>query len=284
MAAASGDRTPPTMLITCPSCANQYTIDAGRVGAGGRTVRCAGCRCTWFVARETAPTPASVSDDDLVAHPIRGAEPPANLSVVAVSATPAAISADAQTARSPSDPRPPERRTNSFRGRKARKLGRGEAERPSTVASRAAGTLAVAAALAVALTAVLARAAVVGLWPETAILYAAAGAPVNLRGLALNGVRSELQSLEQETILVVEGEIANPTGREVEIPRLALAIRGTSGEALYTWTNEPPRGTLGPGETARFRARLASPPAEGRQVLVRFAAASDGTPVAAMGQ
>ncbi len=273
------------MLITCPSCANQYTIDAGQVGAGGRTVRCAACRSTWFVAPETEPPPSPEFDEDLVAQAGRGPTgPPAPLSAEVDSETRAAISADAQTSRNIADPPLPRREKTPSRGGKARRFGSGEAERPSTGTSRAAAVLALAATIAVGLTAVLARAAVVGLWPETAILYAAAGAPVNLRGLALSEVRSELQSLEQETILVVEGEIANPTGREVDIPRLALAIRGTSDEALYTWTNEPPRRTLGPGETARFRARLASPPAEGRQVLVRFAPASDGTPVAAMGQ
>jgi hypothetical protein len=58
-------------------------------------------------------------------------------------------------------------------------------------------------------------------------------------------------------------------------------VRGPDGLELYTWTNEPPRKTLAPAETARFRARLASPPAEGREVLVRFAHAAPGATVAA---
>jgi hypothetical protein len=52
-----------------------------------------------------------------------------------------------------------------------------------------------------------------------------------------------------------------------------LSVRGPDGLPLYTWTNEAPRKTLGVTESARFRARLASPPAEGREVLVRFAEA-----------
>jgi len=64
------------MLIVCPSCASEYTIDPAKLGAEGRTVRCAICRDTWFVpgieqaggeadspqdtaeAVETAPPPA----------------------------------------------------------------------------------------------------------------------------------------------------------------------------------------------------------------------------------
>ena len=36
------------MLIVCPSCATSYMIDPASVGPGGRTVRCARCRTTWF--------------------------------------------------------------------------------------------------------------------------------------------------------------------------------------------------------------------------------------------
>ena len=269
------------MLITCPSCANQYTIAAGQVGAGGRKVRCAACRSTWLVTRETEPAGSSENDADVVAQESGSVQPPTPLDGrVASAAQEEAISADAQTARNIAAPPQPGRRPLRSWGRKGAKPGPVEGKQPPSAGRRAVAVLALAATIAAGLTAVLARAGIVGLWPETAMLYQAAGVPVNLRGLTLNGVRSELQTVEQERILVVEGEIANAIGREIEIPRLALAIQDTDGEALYTWTNEPPRRTLGPGETARFRARLASPPAEGRQVLVRFASASDGTPVA----
>jgi predicted Zn finger-like uncharacterized protein len=45
------------MLIVCPSCASEYTIDPEKLGADGRTVRCALCRDTWFVSPETAASP-----------------------------------------------------------------------------------------------------------------------------------------------------------------------------------------------------------------------------------
>jgi predicted Zn finger-like uncharacterized protein len=45
------------MLIVCPSCASEYTIDLEKLGADGRTVRCAICRDTWFVSRSGAPSP-----------------------------------------------------------------------------------------------------------------------------------------------------------------------------------------------------------------------------------
>jgi len=104
---------------------------------------------------------------------------------------------------------------------------------------------------------------------------------VNPLGLDLKGVRSELVLNGSDQLLVVEGEILNRRGRDVEVPSLRLTVRGPEGLELYTWTNEPPRKTLAAAETARFRARLASPPAEGREVLVRFAHAAPGATVAA---
>jgi predicted Zn finger-like uncharacterized protein len=36
------------MLIVCPNCATSYMIEPASVGPGGRTVRCARCKTTWF--------------------------------------------------------------------------------------------------------------------------------------------------------------------------------------------------------------------------------------------
>lgn len=38
------------MLIVCPACAAEYRLAPDRVGPQGRTVRCAACRASWFVA------------------------------------------------------------------------------------------------------------------------------------------------------------------------------------------------------------------------------------------
>ena len=104
---------------------------------------------------------------------------------------------------------------------------------------------------------------------------------MNPTGLALKAVRSELVVDGAARLLVVEGEILNIGRSEREIPRLELSVRGPDGLPLYTWTNDAPRKTLGATESARFRARLASPPAEGREVLVRFAEAPGGSTISA---
>ena len=75
------------MLIVCPSCASEYTIDPEKLGADGRTVRCAICRDTWFVSLDDSPSP-NVNDPDvsnrLTPHagdtPVPILQPPARFS------------------------------------------------------------------------------------------------------------------------------------------------------------------------------------------------------------
>jgi hypothetical protein len=114
------------------------------------------------------------------------------------------------------------------------------------------------------------RADVVRIAPQTASLFGAIGLPVNLRGLVFENVRTLGEVHEGVSVLIVEGTIVNVTSRTVEVPRLRFALRSRSGHEIYAWTTVTGRSLLAPGETAAFRTRLASPPADGRDVIVRF--------------
>jgi hypothetical protein len=54
------------------------------------------------------------------------------------------------------------------------------------------------------------------------------------------------------------------------VPRLRFAVRNGGGNEIYSWTALPNRSLLGPGETLAFQSRLASPPPETHDLLVRF--------------
>ncbi len=114
------------------------------------------------------------------------------------------------------------------------------------------------------------RGRIAAVLPQTASLFNALGFPVNLRGLEFAGVTSTTEVQDGTTILVVEGAVVNPTGHPVDVPRLRFAVRDQHGHEIYTWTALPGRTTLGPRESLPFRSRLASPPAEGRDMMVRF--------------
>src|SRR5712671_1478451 len=114
------------------------------------------------------------------------------------------------------------------------------------------------------------RADMVRLLPQTASLYAAIGLPVNLRGLNFTKVTTMTEAQDGVQVLVVEGTIVNATSRMVEVPRLRFSVRNERGQEVYTWTAQPPKALLAPGEPLPFRSRLASPPRDTHQVLVRF--------------
>lgn len=111
---------------------------------------------------------------------------------------------------------------------------------------------------------------IVRVLPQTASLYAAMGMPVNVRGLSFDHVVTSMEAHEGVPILVVQGNIVNDTGAEINVPRLKLAVRNAAKQEVYSWTVVPPQARLPAYQAAGFRARLASPPPEGRDVMVRF--------------
>jgi hypothetical protein len=114
------------------------------------------------------------------------------------------------------------------------------------------------------------RATVVRFVPQTASLFSAVGLPVNLRGLSLDDVKTSMEAHDGVNVLVVEGTIANLTRQPLEVPRLRFAVRNPAGYEVYAWTALPAEPVLAPGNRAPFRSRLASPPADAQDIIVRF--------------
>jgi len=119
------------------------------------------------------------------------------------------------------------------------------------------------------------RGDVVRILPQTASFYSMLGLPVNLRGLAFDSITTTTEQHEGVPILVVEGSVVNNTRKIVDVPRLKFVVRNAANEEVYSWTAVAPRATLPPGEAVAFRSRLASPPTDGRDVLVRFVTRHD---------
>jgi predicted Zn finger-like uncharacterized protein len=198
------------MLIVCPSCASEYTIDPTKLGADGRTVRCALCRDTWAATPEGG-APA--------AQPVEGAV------LLRAATKPHA--------------------------------------RPRTARRRA--ILAAAAACLPALA-----------WPALQGGMPVIG-PALLRDALLGPDRPSFRYVTSDVVgpsggraLVVSGEIVNDTRSAVELSPLEFLVRSGDEQVLATWTSAPPVAKLKPGEAARFEGRLPVPPAEGREVRVRF--------------
>lgn len=106
--------------------------------------------------------------------------------------------------------------------------------------------------------------------PETSSFFAMIGMPVNLRGLDFDSVATTTEQHDGMPILVIGGNIVNDTSSTVNVPHLRFAVRNAALQEIYSWTAVPARATLPPGEAISFHTRLASPPPDAHDVLVRF--------------
>ena len=241
------------MLIICPDCETSYEVDSADLGADGRKVRCNQCGALWHAkpdqgeenAAATAPVAAAelLADEDIAVPAPMGAE-------------------DSEIEDIGPSVEPPRRHKTGSMARRA-------APKPRLMTILAAAGLVILAALGIW------REAVVSVVPDLAGLYALAGMPVNLRRLEFRDMSTVETTDNGVPQLVVRGTIANVSGGTAEVPRLRLSVRGTSGREIFVWTAMPGRAELAAGETAPFYAQLASPPAEGREVAVRFLSARD---------
>ena len=114
------------------------------------------------------------------------------------------------------------------------------------------------------------RSDVVRALPQTASFYSLLGLSVNLRGLVFDNVATVTEQHEGVPILVVEGNVVNTTRKNEDVPRLKFILRNAAQHEIYSWTAVPVRASLPPGEGVGFRTRLTSPPADARDVVVRF--------------
>ena len=303
------------MLIVCPNCATSYMIDPTSVGPAGRMVRCARCKSTWFAGaaktgvdafvdgviaeaeaeqhggpppqqqqpaepaaddfgdrtppHEPQPPPAYAADDFAAPSHDREPEPEP---MVAVTDAPSLVPPIEHAPFVAHEPTPAvaDEEIETFAARRKRLQSKRKATRKS---SRWAAVALLLFALNVAV--VGARNEVVRFLPQTASLFAAIGLPVNLRHLTFENVRITRDVQDGITVLMVEGMIASTSSKPVEVPRLRFAARSAAGQEIYTWTAKPERSLLGPGEKMKFSSRLAAPPADANDVLVRFFTAND---------
>lgn len=268
------------MLLTCPSCETSFRVKPDVLGPAGRTVRCARCHASWFampagIEREPAMAEAPASEAASTSSLVPANDPVFWREPLAESEAAPSLVPDIFPDMRPAPPEQAGEAVEVERKPARRALPPRPAPRKSSRKGLGVAILAAAGALVVA--AIAARASVVRAIPDLAGVYAAAGLPVNLRGLEFREVRTSSETQDGIAVLVIEGEVVNVAKHAVEVPRVRLAVLGASGQELYSWTALLPRSTLSEDEKVPFRSRLASPPSEGREVLVRFLTRSDLT-------
>ena len=274
------------MQIVCPHCTTSYAVNPANFGDAGRKVRCARCQEVWQARPEPLPAMAGAEAGNDYSH--TDSDPPAE-QAWPVSDAPhiespsisgdwpdpressAANDSDAnwpavaqQDETADHDDQPQPSRFRSL-GRPIAPFG-GKLKWPTAVSLNTA----CAAMGAMVLALVIWRGDVVRLMPQTAAFFKMVGLGVNLRGLAIDDVKITTEMAGTKPVLLIEGTITDIARKAVEIPRLRFIVRDANGSDLYAWNAVLEQPSLIPGEKASFKTRLATPPAEGREIAVRF--------------
>lgn len=272
------------MHIICPHCTTSYAIDLATLGAGGRTVRCSRCKEVWLARPEDA-TEIAARAPSMAAASAQAGDPDAATGWDALARedgsqeTPEVDSpsisgdwpADGESSDWPSIARNDMHDTEIGRPQSRSWLplrSRARSRAPSKPFVSLPTACAAMGALVLAL--VIWRVDVVRLLPQTAAFYKMVGLDVNLRGLLFKDVKVTSETAEGKPVLVIEGVITGDTRKPVELPRLRFSVRDAQGAEIYAWNAVLEQPVLRPGEQARFKSRLASPPPEGRNIDVRF--------------
>ncbi|HEU5019141.1 MAG TPA: MJ0042-type zinc finger domain-containing protein [Pseudolabrys sp.] len=283
------------MLIVCPSCATSYQIEPPSLGAAGRMVRCARCKATWFAGNAEPELQNEAQVAALIDSAIAGAgaatSPTRNEPALSYESETPHATAVAGFIRDDNEPRPAEiddapslvppiehapspdsadadpdsEDVESFAARRQRLQSRRKKARRSS-----RWTAIILLLVVFNLAVVGARETVVGYLPQTASLFAAIGLPVNLRQLTFEKVLIKRDE-DGGAGLTITGTVASIADRPVKMPRLRFAVRNAGGQETYTWTEAPAKAVLTPGERLDFHTRLAVPPEDAKDVLVRFA-------------
>lgn len=277
------------MQIICPHCTTFYDVDSSKFGVAGRNVRCARCGETWLAKPESASAMAGLDTLEeadpgwgLAAQPpLREQETPhvESPSIAADWNDEYAIHEGANFEEEPHTSRMPEWLQSLLRP--LQPLLRSPALAsvtsripvpviPRTQMPKISLSFTSTAMVAICLGLIIWRADVVRLMPQTSTFFKMAGLGVNLRGLEFDKLQLSSELVNGKPVLVIQGAMKNVTRKPVELPRLRFIVRDQNGADIYAWNSVLEQPVLKANERLAFKSRLASPPAEGREIAVRF--------------
>lgn len=229
----------PSHTVVCPSCDAYYDLRPEDNPGDGAVIHCEACGHGWIEGRAMVVVEAGEGT----------APPPAEDDFLDPDREAERIAAAA----------------------KAAEAEREAARRRRRAALRGWGLLATATAAAAASLVAFPN-EVVRMLPGAARLYERAGIAVNVRGLEIRRVSSQLMVIEGTKVLAVKGEIVNVSGEALKVPPMRFAVRSSGEAELYAWTlRSSGSRALKPGEATTFLTRISAPPRASEDVEIRFA-------------
>ena len=234
------------MILTCPSCGTRYQTAEAQFTPPGRNVRCAKCRHVWF---QTPPELETPIEPEPVISPAVAEAVPAGALPFGVQAPPHDIDEEEEAA-------PQRSRGAAF--------------------AQTVGWVALIGLLgSIGWATIAYRDTIASVWPPSSSLYSVLGMPVNVRGITITNIAYKQEYESGQPVLSVTGKIVNVSNREQPVPEIRVVLMDDAKRELYHWTFDAGVPTLKPGAESPFTTRLSSPPADARNLNVRFAEAGD---------
>ncbi|MCR9174391.1 MAG: zinc-ribbon domain-containing protein [Alphaproteobacteria bacterium] len=262
------------MRVTCPNCGSKFKVPDKALGTTGRKLKCGKCEHQWFQQPE-ADAPAAATEKPKAkakakskakAEPKPPPEPEATEPDVL-------DSGDAGDPADPSDAPDPAFEEEVF---SAPPLGDVSRFRPRGKADQKPKPIALYLLLAIIVliptVLLLGRSTLVESWPPIALLYDKIGMHVAVdgEGLELRNVFAQRRQEGTITVLVVAGEIRNPSDQLMSLPALRGSVLDAHGDELQTWLFTPDSQILPPGEVITFTSEFPAPSESANQVHVAF--------------
>ncbi len=274
------------MILECTQCHMRYLVADSAIGPAGRTVRCAGCRHSWFQppamldlgavapAEVEAPAPrTALPATEAPAAPVESRAPDP------VPSRPVPAPAPAPLATSPVRPRTGEDAMRRYvdpaseqaagaavpdgvrRGPPARFAPRRNPARRQTAIAVAAGVAMLAAVGGILYTGT----------PGIAQQFGLPIGPVDMPlTLSIGEPERRLLSSGNE-LFAVSGRILNPTNTRHRIPDIRAVLKDDSGKMVYSWTIKPQVRVIGPSGSLAFNSAALDVPANSKKLELSFA-------------
>lgn len=249
------------MKLACPACSQPFSVPDNAIGPKGRKLRCSKCGHEWHQTLEIpeekkAPVPdkSGVEEEEVVpfarfgsgvgdpdAEPVFESREPDNLDGVFTA---------------PPIPR-----------------GRIPLARPPKRSRK--GLFAAIACVGVLIIVTILfseRDSLVAAWPPIDRLYASLGlgAPVVGEALVIQNLAAWRKTDGSIELLVIKGEIRNPTYQMQPVATLAGKLTGSQGDIMQEWLFTTENKVILPGEKTSFEYELPQPGVDAAEVTITF--------------